>query len=183
MNAESPREIAPPHADERTSARFAAKISPISSGCWLWTGAIQKHGYGIFSFQGKCRLAHRVAYEIFKGPIPDGLTIDHACRIRNCVNPAHLRPMTNAENVRIGVGPSAIHAKKTECPRGHSYTPENTYEYRGSRYCKACAHAKARSERAVAQRKEYNRRPKVKARRHAWLIQKKLKEIGGANGG
>jgi hypothetical protein len=154
-------------------ARFLAKIKIADTGCWLWTAHIQKHGYGCFQYDRKCCLAHRVSYTLFVGPIPEGLTIDHACRVRNCVNPAHLRPMTNAENILIGVGPSAIHAKKTHCPQGHAYTPENTYVFEGSRSCKTCHHARARGEQARLQRMEYNRRPEVRARRKAWLAAKR----------
>ena len=80
-------------------ARFDAKHTKYENGCWLWTGGIQPKGYGTFRFRGKHYLAHRAAYEMFVGPIPDGLEIDHTCCVRHCVNPDHLEPVTPSENV------------------------------------------------------------------------------------
>lgn len=103
-----------------------------SSECWLWTG-LQHKGYGRYS-DG---LAHRVSYEIHRGPIPDGLELDHLCRTPLCVNPDHLEPVTRAENMRRRA------AAKTHCINGHEYTPENTYVMAGAGYrsCRACNRA------------------------------------------
>lgn len=72
------------------------------SGCWFWTGAVFKSGYGAIRILGKTTLAHRVAYELFTGPIPVGLVLDHLCRIRPCVNPAHLEAVTDQVNIVRG---------------------------------------------------------------------------------
>ena len=74
-----------------------------------------------------------------RGPIPEGLTLDHLCRVRACVNPAHLEPVTLRENtLRSPSAPTAINARKTECLRGHAFTPENTWVHRSRRCCREC---------------------------------------------
>ena len=81
-------------------------ISPLeryeidSNGCWIWTGAIHKSGYGQIKWKGKSTVAHRVMYTIFKGEIPKGLVIDHLCNIKKCVNPEHLEAVTTSENTQ-----------------------------------------------------------------------------------
>ncbi len=113
--------------------RFWAKVHKTET-CWLWTGSLNADGYGNFRGRG----AHRVAYELVIGPIPEGHTLDHLCRVRHCVRPDHLEPLTLGENVLRGEGWSALNARKTHCPQGHAYTPENTLLYRDHRYCRAC---------------------------------------------
>lgn len=105
---------------KRTPAeRFFAKVQKTDT-CWLWTGAAQPLGYGRFKQESyKAVGAHRWSYEYHVGPIPEGLTIDHLCRVPACVNPSHLEPVTLAENVRRI-------PRSTHCPSGHEYTPENT---------------------------------------------------------
>lgn len=127
-------------------ARFNAKIDTTGTTCWTWTGAITKDprpgagGYAIFRSEGRTRLAHRVAYEHFIGPIPEGMTLDHLCRVRNCVNPAHCEPVPTRTNTLRGDGPTAENAVATHCPQGHPYDDANTYtERRGSRHCRTCA--------------------------------------------
>jgi hypothetical protein len=109
-----------------------------STECWLWVGALNSKGYGVFSVSGRNALAHRLSYEHHVGPIPVGLDIDHLCRVRSCCNPAHLEPVTRGENIRRGSG-AAFWRAKTHCPAGHAYTPENTKLYEGRRYCRTCA--------------------------------------------
>jgi len=115
--------------------------------CWIWTGARRSPGgYGTIRGNGHQLLAHRVAYELAIGPIPEGKQLDHLCRNKGCVNPAHLEPVTNRENVLRGVGPSAVNARKTHCVNGHEFTPENTYrEKGGGRACKACGRDRMRA--------------------------------------
>ncbi|MFJ2662519.1 HNH endonuclease signature motif containing protein [Arthrobacter koreensis] len=84
-----------------------------------------------------CRV-HRVAYELFSGPIPNGLVLDHLCRNRGCFNPNHLEPVTRAVNNLRGVGFMAAHARKTHCPKGHPYDEKNTQIKNGARRCRAC---------------------------------------------
>lgn len=127
--------------------RFAEKTRQADSGCIEWTGHLAGGGYGRFWFEGKNALAHRWIYERCVGPIPDGLQLDHLCRVRHCVNPDHLEPVTASENVRRGLAPRAAAARGrsiTHCPAGHPYTAENTYTNRGGRACLICKRSKAR---------------------------------------
>lgn len=90
-----------------------------AGGCWLWTASLHKDGYGQCRIIGKTMLAHRVAYFLLNGPIAKGLEFDHLCRVRRCVNPDHLEPVTHKVNVLRGLSFSALHAKKPYCIRGH----------------------------------------------------------------
>ena len=89
------------------TARFWSRVVK-SDDCWEWAGAHDNHGYSKTSFEYRDMAAHRVAYELVVGPIPEGLTIDHLCRNRGCVNPAHLEPVTQRENTLRGVSPAAL---------------------------------------------------------------------------
>jgi hypothetical protein len=81
------------------------------------------------------------------GQIPDGLTLDHLCRNRRCVNPAHLEAIPHSENIRRGKSPSALNRLKTHCKRGHAYTQENTHIHNGERHCRTCWKINARKKR------------------------------------
>lgn len=120
--------------------RFWAKVDK-SSRCWIWTGARSSTGYGNVWHGGRYRPAHRVAFELLIGPIPDGLHLDHLCRVRACVNPAHLEPVTCKENVRRG----EQGVLKTHCPAGHPYDEANTRIVKGGyRQCRTCDRERAR---------------------------------------
>lgn len=125
-----------------------------NDGCWPWGGGKSGGGYGSFAVdsrdgeRGATNVkAHRWSYEHFVGPVPDGLELDHLCRNRGCVNPAHLEPVTHLENVRRG---SRCGTRLTHCKRGHEFTPENTYTRKdGARICRSChrEHVRACKER------------------------------------
>lgn len=105
--------------------------------CWAWKGAQNNKGYGRVRFNSVAVYAHRLAYELLIGPIPDGLELDHLCRNRACVNPAHLEPVTHQENVARALF-------KTHCPKGHEYTDTNTIRDGRSRKCRICKRARDR---------------------------------------
>jgi len=117
--------------------------------CWNWTGTQNGRGYGFFAPEKSGNVqVHRYAYEKLRGPIPDGLTIDHLCRNTICVNPSHLEPVTQGENTRRGMIATGRGIAVTACPQGHQYTPENTYiEPKGSRSCRECRRERTREWR------------------------------------
>ncbi len=137
---------------ETAEERFWRCVRKHKSGCWFWTGSIRKDGYGAFGGcgrrkAGKSLLAHRAAYELTRGAIPKGLTLDHLCRKRNCVNPKHLEPVTRLENVMRGVSQWAINARKKKCKHGHPFTGANTILEGGGRRCRACTNRIKRNRR------------------------------------
>jgi hypothetical protein len=151
--------------------RNVNKDDPAS--CWIWRGKPNTLGYGTLRWVGfndeKTKMAHRMAYEITHGEIPDGLVIDHECHNaasecrldtkcphRLCCNPAHLAAKTRGDNVQAGRSGTR---NKTHCPRNHAYTPENTrwVNTRGTkaRQCRTCAREKTALRRATEGRRDY----------------------------
>jgi hypothetical protein len=138
--------------------RFFAKVEKTSS-CWIWTSAINTSGYGHFYLDGRAAEAHRVAYTLLVGPIPDGFTLDHLCHHpdrcaggkscphRRCVNPDHLEPVTRDVNTLRGGSFSAVYARRTHCQAGHPFTKENIYALRKDkrRRCKICVRNRAKA--------------------------------------
>ena len=130
---------------ERTPQRAAldralALTKKSESGRWLFTGSLDKDGYGLMGVTGVgTQRVHRLAYEVLAGPIPEGMEIDHLCRVRNCMNPVHLEAVTRRVNSLRSESFAAINARKTHCIHGHEFTPENTY-YRTPthRQCRQC---------------------------------------------
>ena len=116
--------------------RFESYIDKTDSGCWLWTGGKNTWGYAYFGLHhGMSLRAHRFSYEVYIGEIPFNLQLDHLCRVRHCVNPRHLEPVTQLENHRRGYW-----ASRKECSNGHLYSCDNTYYSKsGARRCKACS--------------------------------------------
>lgn len=111
-----------------------------TSTCWLWRGYKSPDGYPRFKFEGRPQNAHRLAYAWLVRPVPGGLQIDHLCRVKICVNPAHLEPVTSRENTyRVPDHPIVLNAAKTRCPAGHEYDLLNTYsDPSGRRHCRTC---------------------------------------------
>jgi len=115
-------------------------------GCWNWRGATNSCGYGQLLRGGKRTKAHRLLYEATKGPIADGLVIDHLCRNRRCVNPDHMECVPVRENTVRGESPVAVNDRKTHCPNGHPY--DHVYflsDGTRKRECRACKRAQNRA--------------------------------------
>lgn len=149
-----PRKIQP------IEQRFLAKVEKLDSGCWKWLGGKYANGYGAFYMpypDGKSRngLAHRAAYEIFRGKIPPSLVLDHTCKDRLCVNPDHLEPVTQKENLLRGAGVVGEHARATHCVKGHPLSGDNLRMRRGWRECIECTRVQGRKDsKAYAERKK-----------------------------
>lgn len=128
----------------------------VQDGCWGWRGSLTSAGYAQFHLRGGGRaVGHRWLWEQLYGPVPEGLELDHLCRNRGCTNPDHLEAVTHRENVQRGLTPIVAgnwQRARTECPKGHPYSPENTgITTIGSsvrRYCRTCKRGKARVRRA-----------------------------------
>lgn len=105
--------------------RFFSRIERLENFCWKWTGTVGSRGYGLIGGRLKEEqfYVHRIAFETFREPIPEGMTVDHRCKFKLCVNPFHLRLLTLSENAIDG---NAFHKAKTHCPKGHPYDAENT---------------------------------------------------------
>lgn len=163
-----------PDLGKTLEERFWEKVDKgDGTGCWVWTEGLS-HGYGqIIVMRGKRGhpvRAHRMAWEMLRGPIPDGLDLDHLCHTRDqtcrggdgcphrrCVNPAHLEVVTNEVNISRGQWPSAVNARKEFCIRRHEFTPANTYrppKRPHTRQCKECARMRraARTASSTEQR-------------------------------
>ena len=127
--------------------RFWSKVLK-TDGCWIWQGGLDYDGYGQIKNVGTDRAA-RVSWRIANGAIPKGLVVDHICRVRSCVNPSHLRLLTNTQNILCGEGVTARNARKTHCPRGHALEGDNLYRYPdGRRSCQTCQRARKAALRA-----------------------------------
>lgn len=124
--------------------RFALRVWP-RGDCWEWKGVKRPDGYGaVFIGHGRTTSAHRYSWELFIGPIPPGLVIDHLCGNRWCVRPSHLTVTTQRDNVlRSSTAFAAVNARKTHCPHGHPYAGTNLGRTRkGERVCRCCHRAK-----------------------------------------
>lgn len=145
-----------------TAERLLSQIVKLDNGCWAWTGFVNKDGYGRTYYDGnRSTPAYQAFYRQFVGPIPEGLQLDHVCHTedescvggttcphRRCVNPAHLEPVTEAENARRSRSFSTLNARKTCCPHGHPFDAENTLISNGRRYCRTCQRASSAAQYA-----------------------------------
>lgn len=129
--------------------RLWAKIEPEPmSGCWLWTAAVNPKGYGQAKYQGRNQPAHRITWEVLGGNSSTlGLTLDRLCKVRCCVNPAHLRELPLRDNILIGNGPCAVNARKIHCIHGHSYWAHRLRHGKPVRVCKVCESCHQREKR------------------------------------
>lgn len=141
--------------NDSAEIRFRSRImevpapNPDLGPCWIWTRPVSKRGYALISADGRTQAAHRWAYEHWVGPIGEGLELDHLCRVRACVNPSHMEPVTHRENVLRGMGVAAQAARMTHCKYGHEFTPDNIRASKdGHRRCKTCKREASRAERA-----------------------------------
>jgi hypothetical protein len=119
--------------------RIAFRTENGSGGCVLWTGPLDEKGYGHLVLNGRNIRVHQASYIAYIGEVPPGLEIDHLCRVRHCVNPDHLEAVTHRENILRGEGPSAQHARKTQCLRGHEF---DAVTRDGRRQCNTCRREK-----------------------------------------
>lgn len=120
--------------------RISSKIEEDANGCWLWTGCDTGNGYGtIRTGGGGQTVAHRVVWQLCRGVVASHLQIDHLCKVRRCVNPEHLEPVTARENNVRANNLTVRWGSRTHCERGHEFTPGNTYVRQGRwRSCREC---------------------------------------------
>jgi len=130
---------------EAVAAFLERVVRDSETDCWRWTGPRMRSGYGTFCFRGYQTTAHRAAWLLLCGPIPSHLHVDHLCRVRDCVNPAHLEPVTQAENTR------RAKALITHCPRGHAFDSivRNGRKRGVCRSCRTCRRERMREYRAA----------------------------------
>lgn len=131
-----------------------AETSPVPAlgGCWLWCGALTDDGYAKVRRPGRTKYGHRLMYEDVVGPVPEGLVLDHLCRVRNCVNPSHLEPVTSRVNTLRGETLAARELEQTHCIKGHPFDEGNTRLGKGRRMriCRACAQRTSSERKALA---------------------------------
>jgi hypothetical protein len=113
------------------------------TACWLWLGTIDADGYGVTKRRGRQWKAHRWLWTIMRGPIPDGLVVDHLCRVRRCVNPNHMELVPNELNTQRGEGWAGKNLRKTHCKYGHPFDLLNTHIKGGERVCLTCRREQA----------------------------------------
>lgn len=152
----------PPHAGP---PELLWEFAP-DSDCWEWQGNLNPKGYGK---TGRGAYAHRWFWEYAVGSIPSGMTIDHLCKNKRCVNPDHLEVVTRAENTLRGDSPASLNKRKTHCPKGHALSGENLYRWKNRRQCKTCRDERNRlyTESGYHAQKQAEYRARQKARHAA----------------
>lgn len=136
--------------------RFWEKVQKTDE-CWLWVAGLNADGYGMFESVAEfgTNRAHRVAWIMANGPIPQGMQLDHLCRVRSCVNPAHLEVVTNKENILRSNGWGGVSSRRAHCPKGHPYSGDNLRVGGGRRHCVACVRESTRNRmRRIRQSKQ-----------------------------
>jgi 5-methylcytosine-specific restriction endonuclease McrA len=154
---------------EKAIQKLMSRVKKLKKGCWQWTGYIDYDGYARYptAWFSPHRRAHKVSYILFKGEIPEDMTIDHLCRNRSCVNFAHLEVVTRKENVLRGIGPSAINARKTRCKNGHLFDDKNTIiRKNGNRDCRICNGERGKKYSLTEKGKVANRKKALKYAKH-----------------
>jgi|GEM_PF-3165139 len=149
--------------------------------CWFWTGGISKQtGYGnCTKIIGKKTTPHRIAYVLVKGPIADGLELNHECEVKRCVNPDHLEPMTHEHNMLFSDTLPGLNAKKTHCPKGHPYNQSNTYRQKnGGRVCKRCRYEKIKAWTANKLANDPDYKEKYLSKKRAYSLEYQRKQRG-----
>lgn len=138
------------YAREKTERLFWSRVNK-SATCWLWTGGADNHGYVAAWFNGKNIRAHRLSLTLSGIELIDGLVVDHLCRNRKCVNPAHLRQITLVENILCGEGPCANHLRQTHCKYGHKLSGDNLVRFTKAkrRTCKICKRKQDRKAKTI----------------------------------
>ena len=150
------REI-PTKLTQDEAARFWSYVDlpPSADECWNWRGAARPLGYGMFGLRGEAYGTHRISYTLARGPIPDGLVLDHLCRNPRCINPAHLEPVTQRENVLRGDA-RLTKSPDERCPKGHEpnwmQVQKHGPDRPKTRVCRGCFNERAR--RRTARRRE-----------------------------
>lgn len=118
--------------------RLFDKFDLTDTGCWIYTGYLTAGGYAQIRTGDRARTRHVAAYELFVGPVPRGLDLDHLCKRPACFNPRHLEPVTRRENIRRSDAWGGVNSRKTHCPQGHPYDRVNA---NGARTCRRCGRA------------------------------------------
>lgn len=166
--------LSPQEKERRRQNRFQVRKQEIldtvdrsnCKTCWIWPKRLDEDGYGQVGYMGKHQRVHRLFYLFLVGAIPDGLQIDHLCRNRACVNPAHLEIVPQKVNLLRGEGICAKNARKTHCKRGHEFTTENTRFYNSPKWgvlrvCKMCENRPERLARQLEREKVIRARRKA----------------------